>query len=394
VIFIIVVISVLTFIYGTIALRLIPSMTQQWGRRMVLGIGMAVLAYLPLLPGVLRFNGIENPLVDLLAWIGYLDLGFFSLVFVFLIAKDLVLGSTWLAVRAAGFMRRRPRPDHGPKDGGRRIFVASMVNWGVVGTAGMLTGCGIYQALKRPELFKVDIPVQGLPRDLDGLRIVQITDIHVGGTIKGDYVRTVVNDVNALGADLVVCTGDLVDGSVDYLKQDVAPLADLKAPLGTFFVTGNHEYYSGVLPWIDEVSRLGFDVLLNENRILGRGQGRLLLAGVTDYRGGQFIPSHASNPQKALRGAGRHDYKILLAHQPKSIFAAERAGYDLMLAGHTHGGQYFPGNLLVPLNQPYTAGLHQHGRTMVYVSRGTGYWGPPLRIATRSEITEFKLLRI
>jgi hypothetical protein len=178
---------------------------------------------------------------------------------------------------------------------------------------------------------------------------------------------------------------------VEYLRKDVAPLARLSAPLGNYFVTGNHEYYSNVHPWIHEVKRLGFVVLLNQHHILTRGKGKLLLAGVPDYRGGQFDVDHRSSPAEALQGAGKHHYRILLAHQPRSIFAAESAGYHLQISGHTHGGQYFPGNFLVSLNQPYTSGLHQHGNTMIYVSQGTGHWGPPMRIATCSEITLFHL---
>jgi predicted MPP superfamily phosphohydrolase len=182
-------------------------------------------------------------------------------------------------------------------------------------------------------------------------------------------------------------TGDLVDGSVDQLGYDVAPLAQVQSRSGNFFVTGNHEYYSGVIEWVEEVRRLGFTVLLNEHQVIARGKANLLLAGVTDYRGGNFLTSHRSDPQKALEGAPAADVKILLAHQPKNIFAAARAGYDLQISGHTHGGQFFPWNLLVGFAQPYVYGLHTHENTQIYVSRGTGYWGPPVRVGSPSEIT-------
>jgi hypothetical protein len=205
-------------------------------------------------------------------------------------------------------------------------------------------------------------------------------------------VEEIVGVVNTLNADIVALTGDLVDGSVEQLAYDVAPLKQIKSALGNYFVTGNHEYYSGVVEWVAELKRLGFSVLLNENQIITRGKAKLLLAGVSDYRGGNFLPSHRSDPQKALNGAPPADAKILLAHQPKNIFDAAKAGYDLQISGHTHGGQFFPWNLLVGFAQPYVSGLHTHQNTRIYVSRGTGYWGPPLRVGSPSEITLIKLV--
>jgi hypothetical protein len=162
--------------------------------------------------------------------------------------------------------------------------------------------------------------------------------------------------------------------------------------MGNYFVTGNHEYYSGVIEWIEEVRRLGFTVLINEHRIITSGKSKMLLAGVTDYRESRILTDHRSDPQKALNAAAKTDIKILLAHQPKSIFDAARAGYDLQISGHTHGGQFFPWNLVVGLTQPYVSGLHQHADTQIYVSRGTGYWGPPVRVGSPSEITLIKLV--
>lgn len=197
---------------------------------------------------------------------------------------------------------------------------------------------------------------------------------------------------NDLKPDLIALTGDLADGSVEELRDDVAPLAGLKAPQGLYFITGNHEYYSGVMPWLQESARLGFDVLLNEHRVIERGKSRLLLAGVTDLSGGQFRSDHVSDPHKAIAGAPQCDAKILLAHQPKSIFDAAKVGFDYVISGHTHGGQYLPYHFLAALAQPYISGMHEYGRTKIYVSRGTGYWGPPFRIGARSEITVHRLV--
>jgi len=162
------------------------------------------------------------------------------------------------------------------------------INAGILGVTAALTGYGMFEALRDPDVVEVTIPVRNLPPDLDGFKIVQITDIHVSHTVKRRFVQVVVDKVKGLKPDLVALTGDLADGSVGELRNDVAPLADLKAPFGCYFITGNHEYYSGVRQWVEHAARLGFTVLLNEHRVIERGEGRLLLAGVTDYSGGQF----------------------------------------------------------------------------------------------------------
>jgi predicted MPP superfamily phosphohydrolase len=197
--------------------------------------------------------------------------------------------------------------------------------------------------------------------------------------------------MNGLKADIIVMTGDLVDGSVAHLKDDVAPLVNLKAKY-KYFITGNHEYYSGAEDWIEEVKRLGFTVLLNEHELIEVNGAKLLLAGVTDYRAHQYIPAHQSSPKKAMQGAPKADVKILLAHQPKSIDEATRAGFDLQISGHTHGGQYYPWNFIAKMVNPYIKGLHLHEhKTWIYISPGTGYWGPPIRLGNEPEITVFKL---
>jgi predicted MPP superfamily phosphohydrolase len=199
--------------------------------------------------------------------------------------------------------------------------------------------------------------------------------------------------VNEQKPDLIALTGDMTDGSVNRLRQDAAPLADLNAPYGKFFVTGNHEYYAGVRQWLEETKRLGFTNLINEHKIIENGEGRILLGGVTDPGGGQYSSEHISDPRKAMNGAPECDVKILLAHQPKSIYAAVKVGFDYVISGHTHGGQYFPYHFLVALTQPYLSGLHKYNNTQIYVSRGTGYWGPQIRIGAPSEITVHRLIQ-
>jgi predicted MPP superfamily phosphohydrolase len=203
----------------------------------------------------------------------------------------------------------------------------------------------------------------------------------------------VVEAVNAIGADLIAVTGDLVDGGVAQLRGHTEPLRRLSSRYGTYFVTGNHEYYSGVQPWLAELRRLGFRVLLNEHVVVRHRDAKLVLAGVTDYSAHHYHATHRSDPAAALAGAPSDAaLRVLLAHQPASAFDASRAGFDLQLSGHTHGGQFVPWNWFVRFWQPFTAGLHRLGRLWVYVSRGTGYWGPPKRLGAPSEITRLRLV--
>lgn len=256
-----------------------------------------------------------------------------------------------------------------------------------------IVAAGFAMARRVAPVVAVDIPVSGLAPALEGFTIAQVSDIHVGPTIRREFVERIVERVNAMKPDLVAITGDLVDGSVRELSEDTAPIARLASRHGTFFVTGNHEYYSGARAWIAELERLGARVLLNEHVVLDHDGARLTLAGVTDFSAHHFEPAHRSDPAAALAGAPEGCARVLLAHQPRSAARAAEAGFDLQLSGHTHGGQFWPWNLFVRLQQPFTAGLHRLGRTWVYVNRGAGYWGPPMRFGIPSEITRIRLVR-
>lgn len=323
-----------------------------------------------------------------LAWITYVTLGFLSFVFTLLIIRDLtvILGITakWLASLFSS-------EGSNVVDTSRRDFLIQTSNLGILGAAGILTAYGVYQARRKPGIVNLTIPIKNLPADFEGFRIVQITDIHAGLTVKRDWTEIVAQQVSELKPDLIAFTGDLADGSVPHLREHVEPFAFLNAPYGKFFVTGNHEYYSDVLPWVEEIGRMGYKLLNNEHAIVERNGSSLVLAGVTDYSGGDFLPEHKSDPRKAVDGAPADTVKILLAHQPRSLYAAEPLGFDFIITGHTHGGQFFPWNWLAAIGQPYIKGLHRHNGTWVYVSMGTGYWGPPVRLGTRSEITLFTL---
>jgi predicted MPP superfamily phosphohydrolase len=311
-------------------------------------------------------------LSDLLGWLGLVPMGFFSSLFVLTVLRDLVLLVLWVG--------------HGlhvwPIDGDSIAADSALV---VVLAAFLATLVGFFNARRTAHVVHVRVPLKDLPEALNGFRIVQISDIHVGPTIKRDYLAAIVERVNTLKPDVIAVTGDLVDGSVAKLSEHTAPLSRLTARYGSYFVTGNHEYYSGAAAWIAEVTRLGLRVLQNEHVVLSHNGAALILAGVNDFSAPK--PKNSADPASlALEGAPKGP-RVLLAHQPRSAAGASRAGFDLQLSGHTHGGQFLPWNLLVPLQQPFVSGLHKLGSLWVYVSRGTGYWGPPKRFGAPSEIT-------
>ncbi len=313
----------------------------------------------------------RQPLADRLTWASLMAIGSFSSLFVLALIRD--VGLLVGAASLAGF----------------REYSALAVPV----LAALATLAGFVNARRRARVRRVDVPIADLPAPLHGFSIAQISDIHVGATIKREYLDGIVDAVNDLEADMIAVTGDLVDGSVGQLARHTAPLARLCARHGAFFVTGNHEYYSGASAWVGEVRRLGLSVLMNEHVVLEHEGAAIVVAGVTDYSAHHFDPAHRSDPAAAIAGAPSDaGVRVLLAHQPRSAFAAAPAGFDLQLSGHTHGGQFFPWIFLVRLQQPFTAGLHRLGKLWVYISRGTGYWGPPKRLGAPSEITYLRLV--
>jgi len=331
---------------------------------------------------------IAEKYTGLYSWIGYISLGFLSFVFVALVFRDVL----WLA--GLGTQKVMALLSSGPSvlDAAKREFLIQSTNLGVLGVAGTLTAYGVYEARKRPGIVNVDVPIASLPAAFDGFRIVQISDIHAGLTIKRDFIETVAEEITKLSPDMIAFTGDMADGSVPHLKHDLEPLANVYAPHGKFFVTGNHEYYSGVDQWTGHARDMGYDVLMNEHRLVTKNGSSFVLGGVTDYSGGGFSPAHKSDPAKAFAGAPADTARVLLAHQPRSLFHIDGLGIDLVMMGHTHGGQFFPWNLVATIGQPFIKGLNKFGeKTWAYVSKGTGYWGPPVRVGARSEITVLTL---
>ena len=385
--------TILAIIYGFTGWRLIVPAAIDPVWKILAWVAVVIFFILAPLPILLRFAGVEARWIDRLSWVAYSSMGFFLLLFVILAVRDLfwLIGLT--AKKTADMVGGNPAGQGGLLDPDRRRFLINTSNLGVLALTGSLSAYGFWASRRRPVVKEVTVPLTDLPPEFEGFRIAQITDIHLGPTIKRDWMQMVVDHTNALSADIIAVTGDLVDAPMSHLREDAAPIAGLTAPHGVYFITGNHEYYAGVIPWIAEIKRLGLTVLLNEHRVLERGGAHMLLAGVTDYHGGGFAPDHASDPHAAMSGAPTCNPKILLAHQPNSIFASSKLGYDLQISGHTHGGQFFPGNWLARMAQPYIKGLHKHDNTWIYVSCGTGYWGPPLRLGAPSEITVIKLTR-
>ncbi len=367
-------VAVLALLHIYIGSRLLPDLAlglTGW----ILGLLILVASCVLVPLGMLTRSIMRQSLADRMVWAGMLMMGFFSSLLVLTLLRDIAL--LVLAVFS-------------PYRAALATFFSAVL---VVALAVTATVVGFVNARRRARVVDVDVPIANLPAGLQGFSIVQISDVHVGPTIKRGYVDAIVDAANALEADVIAITGDLVDGTVTELAADVQPLQRLSARHGVYFVTGNHEYYSGEPAWTRELRRLGLRVLTNEHVVVARGEAALVLAGVTDFGAHHFNPQQRSDPAAALLGAPVNAaVRILLAHQPRSAPAAASAGFDLQLSGHTHGGQFWPWNLFVPLQQPFTAGLHRLNRLWIYVSRGTGYWGPPKRFGAPSEITRIRLV--
>lgn len=366
---------ILGLLHVYIGVRLLPDLASSPAVR-VGGALLLVISCALMLAGLMSRSMQSRTVADRVAAVGLLAMSLFSSLFVFTLLRDAVL---LLAIVAL--------PD-------RYVhLLVEMTAQLVVGLAAFVTLVGFAGARRRARIVSVEVPLANLPPALQGFSIAQISDVHVGSQIKQQYVDAIVDAVNGLDADLIAVTGDLVDGSVQDLSCHIAPLGRLTARHGAFVVTGNHEYYSGERAWTAEFRRLGLRVLLNEHVVVEHGGSPLVVAGVTDYSAHHFNPAQRSDPVAALSGAPTDAAaKILLAHQPRSAAAAATAGFDLQLSGHTHGGQFWPWNLFVRFQQPFTAGLHRLNHLWVYISRGTGYWGPPNRFGAPSEITLLRLV--
>ncbi|MCI3932626.1 metallophosphoesterase [Streptomyces sp. AN091965] len=368
-----------------------------WGRR--LGT-VAFLAGPLLMFGALAAERAGAPflLQQVLAWPGFLWMAFALYLLLALLVGELVrpLLRRWVErarpaledeARSADGAGKgaQPQPTGPGGDLPRRVFVARTVAAGAATVAAATVGYGTYEVLRGPRVKRVTVPLAKLPRAAHGFRIAVVSDIHLGPVLGEGFARRVVDTVNSTQADLIAIVGDLVDGDVEDLAGAARPLADLRARHGAFFVTGNHEYFSGAEQWVEHVRSLGLRPLENARTELPYFD----LAGVNDVQG----EDEGQGPDfaKALGDRDRTRASVLLAHQPVVIHDAVEHGVDLQLSGHTHGGQLWPNNLVADLANPTLAGLERYGDTQLYVTRGAGAWGPPVRVGAPSDITVVEL---
>ena len=319
-----------------------------------------------------------------LGWVSLPWMALAGLTFVVIVVLDGARLTAWTGRRA---LRR-------PADStllSRRRFLTRVTGGAALAVGSTSVAAGMVSARGEHQTVDVEVPLAKLPRALDGFTIVQITDLHVGMTIDRAFVQRVVDHANGLAPDLIALTGDLVDGKVEDLRAEVAPLGELRARHGVFAITGNHEYYSGADAWIAEITRLGARYLRNQRVTIGDGDARFELAGVDDYTAESY-PGHGEDMAAAVAGRDPSRALVLLAHQPRQVRHAALHGVDLQLSGHTHGGQIFPWHYIVKMQQGgLLAGRYEHEGTQLYVSRGCGYWGPPVRLLAPLEITRIIL---
>jgi predicted MPP superfamily phosphohydrolase len=380
--FIAIALSLLAGIHYYLWARLVrdPRWAAPWGM-----IGGTLLSLLALsIPLSLIVGRGRGDLRRGLAFGGYVWLGVMFLFLTVVFSTDLLRLLAALGRRIAAVQ---------PFDLQRRTLLARVT----AGATGLLVSglaAVALRSVRRPvDVRKVSVRLDRLPRGQDGFRIVQLTDLHVGPTIGRAFIEEIVARTNALTPDLIAITGDLVDGTVADLAPAIEPLTKLRAPHGVYFVTGNHEYFSGAEAWLSELNRIGIRVLRNERVAIGNGTDAFDLAGVDDRSAthyGGLPPGEAL--ARALAGRDQSREVVLLAHQPRTLLDADQFDIGLQLSGHTHGGQMWPFNFVVRLQQPFVAGLHRRGNSQIYVSCGTGYWGPPMRLGAPAEITEIRLL--
>jgi len=333
------------------------------------GLSLALMFLVPLV------NRLVDHQADFLYWLSYGLFGFVSTFLVYLAVADLL----------QFLLRRLP---HAPQALALWAFQAAL------GGAILSILVGLVMALRQPALKQVEVPIAGLPAGLDGFRILQISDLHLGPLVSMAKVERLVARTNALEPDLIAITGDLVDGEADGVRSKAEHMAALKATHGVCFVTGNHEYYSGIAKWIPIIRSLGWKLLDNEHVVIEHHGARLAVAGMPDpAAGGRRGDGKGPNLAKALAGAPENAVRLLLFHPPTGVEAAEKAGVRLQLSGHTHSGQYFPWSLVVQSIYRFPKGLNRFNNLWIYTSVGTGFWGPPNRFMVPPELTLVVLRR-
>jgi hypothetical protein len=268
------------------------------------------------------------------------------------------------------------------------LFDARLVATAVLVVAAVLVAWGVHEAMRVPRVRRVDVVLPRLGQGLDGTTVVVLADTHYGPIDRARWSARTMAAVNALNPDIVCHAGDIADGSVAARRAQAAPLGTVEAALARVYVTGNHEYFGEAQGWLDHMASLGWEPLHNRHVVVTRGGASLVLAGIDDATAGSSgLDGHGAQLDVALAGAPADAPVLLVAHQPRQVRQAAEAGVDLQVSGHTHGGQIWPFHYLVRVDQPTVQGLSRHGDTQLYTTRGTGFWGPPLRVFAPSEIT-------
>ena len=434
-----VVLMAVLLLHGYLWWRLVRSTTRPGRNRRLLTLGVVVLAVLPM--GAVLLRREDSALSTVVQWIGFSWLGIAFYLFLTLLALEPVRfvlrrrfrdaaspttvgGDVQVVASGArrdapahvesgtapepgwapgrGAVPGRPRPEarrepaSGEEDGvlspSRRLLLAR----GLAATAGAVAlgtaGTGAYLANSAPVVRRVPITLAGLDPALEGLRIVTFSDGHLSALYGGRRFERLVETVNAQRPDVVAIVGDLVDGELGELREEVAPLADLVSEQGVYFVTGNHEYFVDTTAWLRHLPTLGVQVLRNERVPLVRGGASVDLAGIDDRTAiSSGVPGHGADLDAALDGRDDAVPLVLMAHQPVQVEQAAAAGVGLQLSGHTHGGQLWPFDYAVRLDQPAVQGLSRVGDTQLYVTTGAGFWGPPMRIGARPEVAVVEL---
>ncbi len=382
--------TVLLLLGGSyVGLRLIPRTSLRGWKKFL----AYFLCYVPLINVVARHitrttarAGQElAPWMDIMLFTSYVLIGTLSVVATVVFAYDMYLLCRWLHKK---LFRKIESQEAAQVNNSRRVFLQNSVSAGIVAASGGLVAYGASEALFVPEVKHIRVPIANLPEEFQGYKIAQITDLHINKPVPPTRLENIVAKINALHPDAIAITGDLSDSFAEQVQEEMQPLSALSAPDGTFFVSGNHEYYTDIRGWLTEIRRLGIRNLDNAHSVVQRNDKRLLICGVPDIQQARY-----SNPILAQRGSQEGDIKILLAHQPQSIYEASKVGYHLQLCGHTHGGQFVPWTYVTDWVQPYIHGLYTVENTKLYVNRGVGYWGPPLRIGAPPEITLVELIK-
>ena len=383
--------SILASAHYYIAKRLIldPGLPEPWRSA---GLLLLVMLALSLVLQPIGERKLRPPTSRWISWPASIWMGIAFLLLMQLLVSDAILALVGGVASAAGVASGSESP------------TAALRAAAVVAVSLVAGAIGLRNGLKPPMLKRVEIPLERWPAALDGFRIVQITDIHIGPILDRRFAQHLVERVNALDADLVAVTGDLVDGSERLLHDEVEPFSGLRGRYGVYFVTGNHDHYSGASAWSERARELGMRVLRNERVEIRVGPGDDFdrvgdfdqvgvfdLVGVDDHRGDVFGREGGEDLDAALSGREPGRPTVLLAHDPSTFKRASRMGIDLQISGHTHGGQIWPFHGFVRLVIPFVAGRYRRGSAELYVSRGTGFWGPPMRLGSAAEITEITL---